>query len=110
MALTLIFRRVEKGKEYLDTAFLQPLTVGQMAREAHVSEYHFYRLFKQIYGMSPHQYLVHRRLAFAYDCLLQGADAVSDLAISSGFADVQSFCKAFKRRYGKTAGALRRSA
>jgi AraC family transcriptional regulator len=105
-----LYRRVEKGKEFLDQAFLQPLTVGQIAREAYLSEYHFYRLFKQVYGMSPHQYIVHKRLAFAHVCLLQGADTVSDLAIASGFADVQSFCKAFKRKYGVTARALRRSA
>ncbi len=92
-------RRLLRGREYIDTYFQLPLTIGQIAREAAMSEFHFFRLFKNTFGSTPHQYLLGKRLEAA-KTLLHHDHAVGHVALECGFADIFTFSKAFKKRYG----------
>jgi AraC family transcriptional regulator len=95
-----LFRRISKGKLYIDNYFASELDIQTIAREAQISEYHFFRLFKTIYGTSPYQYILAKRLAFSYGLLLSQNNGVSEIADLAGFSDVYSFSKAFKKHYG----------
>jgi AraC-like DNA-binding protein len=101
-----LLRRVSKGKEFIDMAFLKPLTIEQVSKEVAMSEYHFFRLFKSIYGTSPHQYIVKKRLDYGQNILKQDRTAVSLAAYDSGFADIHAFSKAFKRYFGYAPSTL----
>jgi len=92
-------RRVLKGKEFMDSSFIEALTIDQIARTAGMSEYHFFRLFKQMTGSTPYQYILSNRLKNA-SLLLKADYSVFDAAIASGFSDIYSFSKAFKKHYG----------
>lgn len=94
-----LFRRIQQGKAFIDAHFTESLTIDRIAREAGMSEFHFFRLFKQTIGVSPYQYLLSIRLKKAL-VLLKADYSVSDVAHSIGFADLQSFSKAFKKHYG----------
>lgn len=92
--------RVAHAKAYIDACYGQPLQVVDMAREAAMSEYHFYRAFRAVHGVSPHRYLQHRRLAAAREILVTGKGTVLDAALLCGFADAPTFSKAFRKAYG----------
>lgn len=101
-----LLRKVMKAKTYIDRHFQKNLSTDEIAREAGVSEYHFYRLFKSVYQISPHQYLLKIRLDFARDLLVKERPGIYTLALLSGFSDIYSFSKCFKKRFGQAPSTL----
>lgn len=95
-----LLRRIARGKEFLDAHCIGPIDIGSVARECCMSEYHFFRLFKQVYGFSPYQYALNNRLDHARRYLMEGDRLISDIAEQTGYADAQAFSKAFKKRFG----------
>lgn len=95
-----LYRRLHRGKECIDALFQFPLAIETVATEACLSEYHFFRLFKQVFGQTPHQYLHQKRLNHAAQLLGREQASVTEAAIASGFADIHSFSKAFKKHFG----------
>lgn len=92
---------------YLSFQIGEPLTVADMAKRANLSPSRFSHLFRQRYGIAPHQYFLRLRVAHAQE-LLRGTDlTLREIAESCGFADVHHFSKAFKRVTGITPGAFR---
>lgn len=104
-----LFRRVELGRAYMHDHAASPLSVAQMAAAAAMSEYHFSRAFRNVHGRSPYAYLLELRSAAAKE-LVQGSDlSLTDIAASCGFADLQTFSRFFKRRFGAAPSLLRAS-
>lgn len=95
-----LLRRLIKGKQMLDETFLSNPPIGVISQECGISQYHFFRLFKNAYGKSPNQYLIHKRLQFAYLELAKRQRSVSDLALICGYSDIHSFSKSFKKYFG----------
>jgi AraC-like DNA-binding protein len=95
-----LLRRVSYGKEYIDAFFKSPLSVAEVASTCNVSEYHFYRLFKSFFNISPHQYIIKKRLGLGLELLKIGGVPISEIATIAGFSDLQSFSKSFKKHYG----------
>lgn len=102
-----LHRRVNIGRDYIDAHFREAIDIAEVAQVAQVSEYHFFRLFKAVYGISPHQFILQKRLAFSKNLLLSGHCTVTDAAIASGFSDIYSFSKAFKKQFGVAPSALK---
>lgn len=94
-----LYRRVLKGKEFIDEYFEKELTIEQIASFSGMSEFHFFRLFKQINGLSPYQYILQSRLVRSYQQLTLG-QTVSDVAFANGFSSIFAFSKSFKKWYG----------
>ncbi len=95
-----LLRRITKGKEFIDAHYTKSISVLTVANESNISEYHFYRLFKTFYGISPKQYIVEKRLKYAISKLKKGNSTVTQIAIESGFSDIHSFSKSFKNHFG----------
>jgi len=76
------------------------LTLTSLAQEAQLSPYHFLRTFEHVTGVTPHQYVLRRRLRDAATRLSEGAARVLDVAFDCGFADVSNFNHAFRREFG----------
>jgi AraC-like DNA-binding protein len=95
-----LYRRVVRAKLYIDENFAR-VDLSEMAGEACFSKFHFARLFKEIYGRTPHQYLTHVRVEKAKEYLAAG-DTVAKTCYSVGFDSISSFTGLFKRRVGMT--------
>ena len=95
-----LLRRITKGKEFIDAHYTKSISVLTVANESNISEYHFYRLFKTFYGISPKQYIVEKRLKYAISKLKKGNSTVTQIAIESGFSDIHAFSKSFKNHFG----------
>lgn len=96
-----LLRRVYLGKEYIDSCFEQYLTIEQIAQNSGMSEFHFFRLFRQTIGISPYQYILMKRFQKSLVLLAQGMP-VSAVAMETGFSSIHTFSKSFKKMFGVT--------
>ena len=95
-----LHQRLLQGRSFMEACFMQPLDIADIARNATMSEFQFFRLFKAVYGISPYQFILHKRLEWSHAVLQTGHYLVSDIALQAGFADIHCFSKAFKKKYG----------
>ena len=92
--------RVTRVVREIERSAVQALTLDHLATRAGLSRYHFLRTFRQVTGVTPHQYLVRSRLRAAALRLGTGDERVIDVAYDSGFGDVSNFNKSFRAEYG----------
>jgi len=93
-----ILLRLRDGKVYIDDNFLNNPTVPEIARQSNMSEFHFFRCFKQAYGTTPYQYILSKRLSYSKGLLSKGMP-VHKTAFLCGFPDSRTYTKAFTRYY-----------
>jgi AraC-like DNA-binding protein len=94
-----ILSRVRVGKQFMDERLLEVDEITQVAAACNMSEFHFFRSFKQAFGISPYQYLLGKRLELARELIVAGKMSVTDIATHCNFPDIYTFSKAFKRRF-----------
>jgi AraC-like DNA-binding protein len=82
---------------YLSFHIGEPLSVADMARRANLSPSRFGVVFRQRFGLSPHQYFLRLRIEYAQELLRTTDLSQRDIAAYCGFADVHHFSKAFRR-------------
>jgi len=93
--------------DYIDTTLDQPLTLGDMAAQCSLSEYHFARMFSVSFGLPPHQYVLARRMARACQLLRGSTQALGDIALACGFASASHFSNRFRQTMGAAPGVYR---
>jgi AraC-like DNA-binding protein len=81
--------------------------LGSLAGEAGLSPWHFLRIFEQLTGLTPHQYVLRARLCEAARRLVTGRARVLDVALDCGFGDVSNFNRAFRGEFGVSPRAFR---
>jgi AraC-like DNA-binding protein len=96
-----LYRRIVQAKLFIDSNYAKPIDVDNISDEAYFSKFHFIRLFKKIYGKTPHQYLTSVRIEKAMLLLTDGIP-VSDVCYAVGFESLSSFSGLFKRIVGIT--------
>ena len=100
-----LYKRIVQAKLFIDSNYACNIDLANIADEAYFSKFHFIRLFKNIYGKTPHQHLTAVRIEKAM-LLLQTNKAVSEVCFSVGFESVSSFGSLFKRIVGVTPSAF----
>ena len=90
-----LYQRISKAKDIIFYSYQQPLSVEKLSKEVCISKYHFTRLFKDIYGVSPYQFLKAIRIEKAKELLSKGY-SIQEIADKIGFAESNSFSNAFK--------------
>lgn len=77
------------------------LSIDEMAHSLYISKYHFIRSFKQAVGLTPHQFQIQNRIRKAQH-LLNNADSITEVALTTGFCDQSHFIKHFEKYVGLT--------
>jgi AraC family transcriptional regulator len=72
-------------------------TLGDITKAVGVEASHLCRLFRRYQGLSPYQYLLHRKMALAAELLLDPNALVKEAASQVGFADPYHFSRCFKK-------------
>jgi len=97
---------VRRMRDYLDAHATQDVTLADLARIGQRSRYTVLRLFRRATGMTPHGYLLNRRIERARRALAAGAP-LAETALACGFFDQSHFSRVFKRFTGVTPGQYR---
>ncbi len=93
--------------ELIEADLAAPVDVGELARAALTSEYHFRRMFASLAGIPVSEYIRRRRLTAATAEIVAG-HAVLDVAIRYGYGSAEAFTRAFKAMHGLTPSQARR--
>ena len=96
-------QRVERAAEYIDAHYLRTIRLQDICEAASLSEAYLIRAFEQHYHMTPHAYLINRRIQHAQTQLREGAP-IADIAQQTGFADQAHFQRVFKKHLAVTPG------
>lgn len=101
-----LFRQLLHARQYMDEHLTEDLDLEQILRQAFISKYHFIRLFKATFSLSPYQYILRKRLETAR-LKLQSGSHVAETAFEMAYPDVASFSKAFKSAFGISPSSVR---
>lgn len=96
-------------RDYIEAHLSEALSLGELAGLCALSEYHFARMFRESFGMPPHQYVLARRLALACRLLADTALPLATIAEACGFASASHFTNRFRQALGATPGEYRKA-
>lgn len=95
-----LYRRIQGARDFMEAGLCGPLTISEIASAAAFSPFHFLRIFKQVFGETPHQYLTRRRVEHAKSLLKNTDMSVTDICLAIGFESLGSFSWMFRRHVG----------
>ena len=98
--------RVVAARELIDCDPTADHSLWHLSSQVGMSVFLFARLFRELVGMPPHRYLVHRRLCCARDLLRSGM-AVTDVCYASGFNNLSHFINSFRAHFGVSPSKLK---
>ena len=100
-------RRLLRARDAMDRAYAEPLDVRSVAAVAHISEAHFSRCFRQVFGETPHRYLQRRRVERSMFLLRETDRTVTDICFDVGFSSLGTFSRTFREIVGETPSGYR---
>jgi AraC family transcriptional regulator len=100
--------QARKVRDYIDSHITEPVLVADLCALVQRSEAHFSRSFKRTLGVSPHAFVIRRRVELAARHMLTTDAPLSEIALRCGFADQAHLCKHFRQSVGHTPAAWRR--
>lgn len=99
--------RINRAIDFIRADLSRTHALDDLARVAHLSPFHFHRVFRSIVGDTPAQFT--RRLRLEHAATLIARDpqrALTDVALDCGFASSSDFSRAFKQHYGMPPSAF----
>lgn len=103
-------RQCAAVKRYIDLHFKEPLTLEQLAEDAHMNKYYLSHAFKRVYGISPINYMITKRLEESKYLLAETDLSMSQIAQLLGFSSLSYFSQVFRRTQSVSPMEYRQSA
>ncbi len=103
----LVDRRVRRAVELMHAHLDRELPLEEIASAAHLSPFHFARLFKKVTGATPHAYLAALRTTRAQTLLAETDLSITEIGARVGYSSSSHFSKAFRQATGITPRAFR---
>ena len=95
-----LYKRLLRGKDFLESFHAEAVQLNHAARAACLSPYHFHRLFREVFGETPNQFLQRKRLARARELLRTTDFTITRITLDVGFDSSTSFSTLFRRHFG----------
>ena len=93
---------LRRARDLADLEFAEPLDLDRLAAVAGLSKFHFLRLFRATYGVTPGEYLSQRRIERAQDLLRATNLTVTEVCHAVGFSSLGSFSSRFRAVVGES--------
>lgn len=100
-------RRLLRARDAMDRAYAEPLDVRAVAAVAYLSEAHFIRSFRAVFGETPHRYLQRRRVERSMFLLRETDRSITDICSDVGFTSRGTFVRTFREIVGETPSEYR---
>ena len=94
--------QIHEALKYVEKHYAEPIRIETLAKECHISETHFRRLFSEYIDMTPIEYLNMVRVLRACEMLRSSNESMSSVALNCGFSTVSTFDRNFKQVIGVT--------
>lgn len=92
--------RIDMSIDYIEDNLTETISIGQAAKIAGSSRYHFHRMFYAMIGVTPADYIRKRRMTLAATELATSDERVIDIALKYGFESPNAFTRAFRKLHG----------
>lgn len=89
-----------KTISYIQNHYQSPLSVEDLAKMAHYSKRHFIRIFREMYQVTPLDYILTLRIQYACHLLVTTRSSIQKISIDCGFTDGNYFSRLFQKRMG----------
>ncbi len=86
----------------------QTAALADLARGANQSKFHFHRRLRAALGETPKQFVLRLRLDRAAEALVSSKQTILEVALSAGFESHETFCRAFRKRFGMSPSGYRK--
>jgi AraC-like DNA-binding protein len=93
------FAYIRQSKAFMEKYYGDKIELDEIAAAAFMSRFHYIRIFQQVYGMTPRQYLRDLRIEKAKELLKKG-HSVTRVCFDVGYESLPTFSKVFKRGTG----------
>jgi AraC-like DNA-binding protein len=101
--------QIHKLLEYINENFTKDITIKTLAEMVDMNERSFIRYFHGNIGTSPKRYIIEKRMQYAGELLKDKENSITYIASQTGYSDPYCFSKAFRKYYGDSPSAYRKS-
>jgi AraC family transcriptional regulator len=100
-------RRLQRVVDYIEASLKADIRLEELAAQACLSPFHFSRLFREATGLSPHRYVIDRRVQAARQELARSNLSLVEIALEFGFGSQANFTRVFRKDTSLTPGQYR---
>jgi len=100
--------QIKRVRRFIDERISYTVSLDDMAGQVKLSTSYFSAAFKSSFGVSPHNYVIQRRVEFAKDKMLNSNAPLCEIALDCGLSDQAHLSRVFRRMTGTTPSAWRR--
>ena len=100
---------IEKAISFMNSEYMNGISVSDIAKQLSLDRSYFTTLFTRKIGVSPGQYLLDLRLTKAANLMTLYGESPTTASFSVGYSDIYHFSKAFKKKYGCSPRAYKKS-
>ena len=93
-------RQCAATRRYIDNHYKEPLTLDQLAAEININKYYLAHVYKQVYGVSPINYMIARRIQEGKRLLVETDLTLSQISGILGFSSASYFSQSFRKAEG----------
>jgi AraC-like DNA-binding protein len=102
------FARLCRARDHLGDCYRNRVTLENAAKQACLSPFHFNRVFAQVFGETPHEFVTRLRVEEAKWLLLAGDRSVTEICFEIGYESLGSFSARFRSLTGLAPSEFRR--
>ncbi len=100
---------MNQALEYIEENLENSISSEDVAREAHLSKFHFLRIFNILTGLTLGEYIRQRRLSLAVKEVVSSKRKIIDIALQYGYETPEAFTKAFKKLHNMSPSEARKT-
>ncbi len=105
----LYIRLVNKTEDYIEQHLSKSIALCDLAKNVHLSEFHFHRIFKQFSSETVKEFVTRVKLerAAIFLCVTSSL-SLTEIALNYGYNDGSTFSRAFKKHFGSSPSIYRK--